>query len=351
MAQAKPGEMPTIWAEALTRLATAANPQLLSDAVEAARIIPPAKKSHAGLNEALVALAANAKLDAPIRLSAMAAVASGLPQVSDEQFALLLASLQPEQSVPDRSAAADALARAKLETIHLAQLADAVKTVGPLELDRLLAPFERSTDEKVGVLLIDALKKASALSSLRPDSLQQKLAKYSPAVQQGITEVTALINVDAAAQRKRLEELLPSMATGDVCRGQAVFNSTKSACVACHKFGYVGGTAGPDLTRIGGIRTERDLLESILYPSLSFVRSFESVVIVTTDGRVVNGLVKNESATELLVTTGPNQETRVPRAEIDELRPSSVSVMPAGLEKQLTPQEFADLVAFLKNAK
>jgi putative heme-binding domain-containing protein len=215
----------------------------------------------------------------------------------------------------------------------------------------LLAPFERSTDEKVGLLLLDSLKKASALSSLRIDSLQQKLAKYGAPVQQAIPEVVALVNVDAAAQKKQLEERLATITGGDVRRGQAVFNSAKAACTACHKFGYLGGNAGPDLTRIGGIRTERDLLESILFPSLSFVRSYEPVVLVTTDGRIVNGLIRNETSAELLLTTGPNQEVRVPRAEVEEIRPSTVSVMPAGLDKQLTAQELADLVAFLKNAK
>ena len=53
-----------------------------------------------------------------------------------------------------------------------------------------------------------------------------------------------------------------------------MFNSAKTNCIACHKVGYVGGTAGPDLTRIGGVRSERDLLEAVLYPSASFVRSW-----------------------------------------------------------------------------
>ena len=47
----------------------------------------------------------------------------------------------------------------------------------------------------------------------------------------------------------------------------------KAACVACHTIGYVGGHVGPDLSRVGAIRQERDLVESILYPSASFVQS------------------------------------------------------------------------------
>jgi putative heme-binding domain-containing protein len=141
------------------------------------------------------------------------------------------------------------------------------------------------------------------------------------------------------------------MSQGDIRRGQAVFNSTKAACTACHRVGYLGGNSGPDLTRIGGIRVERDLLESIVYPSLSFVRSYEPVVVVLMDGRVTNGLIRDETSHEITLVTGPNQESRIQRADIEEIRPSTVSVMPAGLDKQLTVQELADLVAFLKNAK
>jgi putative heme-binding domain-containing protein len=115
--------------------------------------------------------------------------------------------------------------------------------------------------------------------------------------------------------------------------------------------GNAGGTIGPDLTHIGDIRTERDLLESILYPNLSIVRSYESALIITTDGRTTVGKVSEESAEDIVVVTGADQETRIARADIETFEPSTVSVMPAGLDKQLTTEQLADLVAFLKNAK
>jgi putative heme-binding domain-containing protein len=226
-----------------------------------------------------------------------------------------------------------------------------MRTAGPLELERLLAPFEKSTDEALALKLLAALREAPALPSLRVDVLRQRLAKYSPKILKGVDDLQTLVDVDAASQRARINELLPSVSSGDVRRGQAVFNNTKAACIACHKFGYLGGMAGPDLTRIGRIRNDRDLLEAILYPSLSLVRSYEPVIVVTTDGRALNGLVKSETATEIILATGPNQEVRLPRDEIDEMQNSKVSIMPAGLEKQLSVQDLLDLVAFLKNAQ
>jgi putative heme-binding domain-containing protein len=269
--------------------------------------------------------------------------------LTDAQFELLVAGLTTEDSLPLRAAAADAISKSHLSASQLDRVCQSIQTAGPLELNRLLGPFERSTDERVGLKLLSSLKQASALPSLRIDLVRQALAKYDPAVQQGIDEIELLVNVDAAAQRKRLEELLPHMANGDVRRGHAVFYNAKAVCSACHRLGYAGGTAGPDLTHIGESRTERDLLESILYPSLSFVRGYEPVVITTVDGRVINGNVRDETNREYIIATGPNEERRLTRDEVEQIEPGTVSIMPAGLDQQLTAEQLADLVAFLKN--
>ncbi|MEI8022370.1 MAG: dehydrogenase, partial [Schlesneria sp.] len=137
---------------------------------------------------------------------------------------------------------------------------------------------------------------------------------------------------------------------GDIRRGQVVFNSQKAACSACHNAGgYKGGNIGPDLSRIGKIRTERDLLESLVFPSVSFVRSYEPVLVVTKSGKQVNGLIRKDTPDEITLATGAKEEARVLRSEIEEIRPSTVSIMPAGLDTQLTKEQLADLIAFLKS--
>ena len=127
-----------------------------------------------------------------------------------------------------------------------------------------------------------------------------------------------------------------------------MFNGTKAQCASCHKIGYVGGLVGPDLTRVGGIRTERDLLESIVFPSASFVRSYEPVRVTTAAGRTLNGVLKKDAPDEIVLAVAADKEERVARPDVETIAPSSVSVMPAGLDQQLTVQELADLVAFLK---
>lgn len=346
--QSKPKELPVRWAESLSQI-IADDARLRSPAVAAARRLP--KSAHAGYQSALLTVVRNDSEPPPVRLAALAVVSGSLPALEDEQFAFAIRYLSPDLSVNERAAAADIIATSRLSSAQLETLTAVIQESGPIELDRLLTPYEGSTDENLGLKLLARLKEAKALASLRVDSLRHRLAKYSPAVQKGIDELHVLINVDAATQKKRIEELLPEMAKGDVRRGLAVFKSQKASCMACHKLAYLGGNVGPDLSRIGGIRTERDLLESILYPSLSFVRSYEPVAITTTEGKVYNGLIRSESTTEITLATGLNQEVRLHRADIEEQLPGQVSIMPAGLEKQLTVQELADLVAFLKSTK
>jgi putative heme-binding domain-containing protein len=109
-----------------------------------------------------------------------------------------------------------------------------------------------------------------------------------------------------------------------------------------------GGGDGHHLTHIAKIRNERDLLESIVFPSASIVRSYEPVAIATKDGKLFNGLIRRESPDEIVLATGANQEARIARDDIEYMRPSNISVMPAGLDQQLTPRDLADVVAFLK---
>ena len=148
-------------------------------------------------------------------------------------------------------------------------------------------------------------------------------------------------------QQAKLDGLLAELPQGDVVRGQAVFNSSETACLSCHTIGYDGGQIGPDLTRIGEIRERRDLLEAIVFPSLSFVRSYEPIVAVT-DGESINGVPIEESETHLLLAVSADEQVRIPRASVEEVRPGTVSVMPAGLDDQLSTGQLADLLAFLE---
>ncbi len=340
-------ELPASWLDPLTLVLTEGDTTLTPLAIGTVRALP-IKGATDDLNAALLRIAANNKFPAAVRVEALAALPEGIPQPSAEQLQLLTENLREESSVSTRSAAVDALVKSKLETGPLTVLVESIPLVGPLELNRLLGAFEHCADETIGLKLIAALKRSPVLTSLRVDAVKQRLTKFPPSVQSRAEELYTAINVEAGRQQEKLNELAGSLSQGDIRRGQLVFNSQKAACSACHAIGYMGGTIGPDLSRIGKIRTERDLLEAVVFPSVSFVRSYEPLLIVTTSGKQFNGLIRKESPDEITLATGAKEEVRILRADIEEIRPSTVSIMPAGLDTQLTKQQIADLIAFLK---
>jgi putative membrane-bound dehydrogenase-like protein len=339
---------PEPWLAAVTHLLSSPDADLVRESVNTARVLPMPKQRPEKLVEALLRIGTDGKAPEMVRLSALSAIPGGVSNLEPELFAFLIERLDKEQSVPTRSFAADILSRAKLDIAQLVALAAALKTTGPMEVNRLLDAFTQTTDEKVGLALLENLNQPATRSALRSESVRQRLEKYSPAVKAEAEKLYAALDGDQTKQRAKLEEMMPLLKDGDVRRGQAVFNMPKLACASCHTIGYVGGKIGPDLTRIGKVRSERDLLESILFPSASFVRSYEPVLVYTTKGKAFNGVLKKDAPDEVILTLNATDEVRIAREDIDSMRPGTVSIMPAGLDQQLTPRELADLVVFLK---
>ena len=111
-------------------------------------------------------------------------------------------------------------------------------------------------------------------------------------------------------------------------------------CFSCHRFANEGGAVGPDLTGVAGRFSPRDLLESIVEPSKAISDQYQAVIIATDDGRVVTGRIVNLHGDQLLDQhrhARPERAGSVDRREIEEMRPSPVSMMPEGLLDTLEP--------------
>ncbi len=349
MARSRLKEIPDSWLNAVRATLNSKwgeNNQRL--AVAAASSFTGSKMIPEELAAALVTFARDPNKPRDLRLNALAALSAGAIVPDPQMFDLLRAGLSPGNSVSERSAAANALTKCKFSEAQLITLAEMLKDTGPVELPKLLPAFARATNENVGLALVASLEKSKSLASLRAETVKPHLTNFPASVRQKADALLATLNTDAAQQKKHIDELLSDVKGGDIRRGQALFNSARTACSACHAIGYLGGNVGPDLTRIGQIRNERDLLEAIVYPSASFVRSYEPTIVATKGGDEYSGVLKKDSVEEVVLITGPNSEQRIARSDIFDMRPGTVSTMPGGLAEQLTREELSDLLAFLK---
>jgi putative membrane-bound dehydrogenase-like protein len=347
IAQSNLKTAPDSWTTEITEIL--GGKELVAEAIAAVRAVPASKEKSAELSEALLKIARDKSQPDDLRLNALAALPN-VANIGPVLFEFLIANLDSAKPVLTRSAATSVLTRGKLSQEQLLALSDSLKMVGPMETMKLLSAFEKpsATNEIVGSKLIGALKEAKTINTLRVERLKPLFEKYPASIQSEAESLYAMLNVDAKKQSENIDNLLASLKNGDIRRGQAIFNSEKAACASCHRIGYSGGKVGPDLTKIGTVRTERDLLEAIVYPSASFVRSYEPMIVATKDGEDYSGVLTKDAEDEIALASGPTADVRIPRAEISEMRPGTISVMPAGLDEQLTKQELADLIAFLK---
>jgi putative membrane-bound dehydrogenase-like protein len=340
--------LPPAWIGPLAAALGSSDSDLTTRAFSVVRAAPAAKESVPVLRSALLGVSRDTSRSLEVRLLALAAIQDGFTAVDSATFDLVRTGLESGSSLAIRSAAAAVAEKARFDRGQLMTLTASLRTAGPLELSRVLRAFGNDGNEAEGLALVAALRESAARSSLRADMLRPLFAKYPEAVRAEGEALLATLQVDAASQTRRLDDLLHTVQGGDVNRGQAVFNSAKAACYSCHAIGYIGGRIGPDLTRIGQVRSERDLLEAIVFPSASFARGYEPVTIRTRTGEVRSGVLRSDLPDEVVLATGDRDETRIPRSEIVDVQPGTVSLMPQGFSEQLTGQELADLLAFLK---
>lgn len=339
---------PSPWSQAIASALGAKNPELILEAVATASRLQFGDGDHAELSAGLLRIANDTSRTETIRLQALSSVPGRLPELPPELFDFVRSSVSPSKLVQTRSRASQVLAKTTLNRAQLITLTDALVSAGPLDLPGLARLFRQQMDDDLGQRLLGALEVSIGRAGLRGDELKALIDAVPEALKSRATQLNEQLERDAKTQRGKLTEILDALPEGDIRRGQLVFRSEKAACYACHEIGYIGGDVGPDLTRVGKIRTEADLLEALLFPSATIAQSYEPVLVITDTGETHNGILREDTQDELVLATGPTAVVRVARSDIASVQASQVSVMPTGLDKQLSSQELADLLAFLK---
>jgi putative membrane-bound dehydrogenase-like protein len=260
--------------------------------------------------------------------------------------ALLAMVSRANESEAVRSAALAALQRfddARVAPAVLAAYPSFPPAVRARAVDALLSRRESA------VALLDAVDGGTIpAKDVTIDQLRQAAAHGDKALDARVAKrwgkVTGGTPEEKLAQVRRLNNDLRA-AAGDPIAGREVFSNT---CGSCHKLFDEGGSVGPDLTHAN--RADRDyLLVSIVDPSSVVRAEHLSHLVRTTDGRVLSGLLVEQTPARITLMDAKGERVTVPREKVQTVKESPVSLMPEGLLSGMKPQQLRDLFGYLQS--
>jgi putative membrane-bound dehydrogenase-like protein len=287
------------------------------------------------------------------------------------------AALDRKNPVDVRMAAAEALIFGRDEqslTIAGQLLTNREELLGLQQ--QVVAALGRSTDEQVIPLLIDSLgRDPTEVHPVAIDVLTERDAgrqalilgvnqKRIDPLKLNVNQIAKLVNAkdaklaesaraiwgtvrtDRNPQREQvvaqMRELLKKN-SGDPHKGSVAFHKL---CGQCHKIHGQGQDVGPDIT-VNGRASIDQLLSNVFDPSLVIGKIYQAYTVVTTDGRTLTGLLVEDNPQRVVLKVQGGKIETIARKDIDEIALSKLSLMPEGVEKQLSPEELRDLLAFL----
>ena len=185
----------------------------------------------------------------------------------------------------------------------------------------------------------------SELDAARVRQLQNH---SSPALRARAQKILAR---DGAASRDRtgvVRSFRPALdLAGHRERGREVFSKT---CATCHQAEGRGVDVGPNLATVTN-RSPEDLLVHILDPNREVAPNFVNYNVATESGRVLSGIIAEESAGALVLKRAEGARDVIPREQIETVASTGISLMPEGLEKELSHQDLADLISFVRSIR
>lgn len=193
-------------------------------------------------------------------------------------------------------------------------------------------------------LLLDAVERGDIKpAEIDPVRTQRLIAHRSADIKSRAQKLLAAASAERSQVLKDYERALSLKA--DALRGRVLF---ERQCMTCHRVGERGVNVGPDIAD-SRTKTPDALLTAILDPNRAVDNNFFGYAVTTQDGKAYTGIITAETAASITLRQPEGKEQTILRSEIEELRSTGLSLMPVGFEKNITVEQMADLIAFVKN--
>ncbi len=142
-----------------------------------------------------------------------------------------------------------------------------------------------------------------------------------------------------------VERSIPELADASWGRGRHVFLGQQAGCSKCHVAHGVGEKIGPDLSNLIH-RDYESVVRDIKHPNFSINPDFLTYAVLLNDSRVLTGALRSEGD-QFWISDQLGKVTSFSRSDVEELKPSPLSIMPEGIVEKLPAQQWSDLLAFL----
>lgn len=285
------------------------------------------------------AAARDGRRDPALRADAIGLLALDNPAAHE---ALLRTLIEPRQPEAVQAAAVRALARVKGPDVGSYLIARWKSMTPEVRMEAADAMF---LDPARPRLLLDAIAK----ETVQPWTLafrhkRQLLMSRDAALRES---ARALLEEKAAAREDVLKRYQAALEkTGDAQKGRVIF---EQVCARCHKLNGVGQDVGPDLATVRN-RAPLSLLSDIIMPNASIAQNYESYIVETTSSGMLEGVMSGQTPTTITLRQAGREDV-IRRADIKSMRVASLSAMPADLDRQITVDQMADLLSFLRSSR
>jgi putative heme-binding domain-containing protein len=194
-------------------------------------------------------------------------------------------------------------------------------------------------------LLLEAIEKKVVDASSLPPARQTQLLENPDAKIRSRAKALLASHATSEDRKAVLERYQASLKLKpETKRGKEVF---ELQCLKCHQLNGNGFAVGPDLAAVQN-RPDDSLLVDILDPSSTITVGFKTYQVITNNGKVYNGTLAEETATSVTLRREKGEQDVILRKDIDSMTASAKSLMPDGLEKEISPQDMANLIGYLR---